>query len=477
MQAAITARSHLGLLLLGCGLLAGCHHRYFGDTDGEGRDSGAVAQDQGIGCVGLACQVNKACPAGGHTTVTGKVFAPNGTLPLYNATVFVPSAAVDAFPAGVTCDRCDGKVSGSPLAVALTGPDGSFTLTDVPSGQDIPVVVQLGRWRRRAVIPTVADCKNTELTDTSVTRLPRNASEGDIPRIAIASGNADPFECLLLKIGLDAAEITEPSGPFSGRIHFYQATNAPGTDLSTGAPRADELYSNLQNLLRYDVVLLPCEGGAFDKSQVDGKPLTPNPRVLLQQYLDAGGRVFATHLSYAWFTYPGSPYNKLASPVNGAGQWPVGQPDDYNETIFAPINTTFPKGADFAEWLKHAGATSPPNKLSISEGRHDLTGVDPAYAQPWVTYNYSAVGGGPAVSHFTFNTPLDAPADDMGTKAYCGRTVFSDFHVTANAKQSTTAPFPAVCRASALTDQEKALAFMLFDLSSCVQDDAIAPIL
>ncbi len=465
----------IGLALL----LAACSHRYYGSTPGEGRDQASVAPrdlSAGVSCETLACRVNQSCPGGAHTTIRGRVFAPNGTLPLYNATVSIPTAPVEPFAAGVTCDRCDGKVSGEPLAVALTGPDGSFVLTDVPSGADVPLVIQLGRWRRKVTIPKVADCAETKLEDAGLTRLPKNRSEGDIPHIAIATGSADPFECLLLKVGLDAAEITAPSAAFSGRIHFYTATDAPGTNLSPPAPRADQLYTSLGKLLEYDVLLLPCEGGAFDKSVVEGVPLTPDPRVLLNQYLDAGGRVFATHLSYDWFTYPGSPYNKLASPVNGVGQWPVGQKDDYNRTIHAPLVVTFPKGADFAAWLVHAGASSLPNTLDIAQGRHDLTGVDPAYAQPWVTYDFSAVGGGPSVMHFTANMPLAPPRDDLGVPAYCGRTVFSDFHVTANALQSTSAPFPAACKAEAMTDQEKALAFMLFDLSSCVQDDAVAPI-
>ena len=484
MTAHSAPRALLVLLLLPGALLCGCHHVYRAGAGGDATDAATVGSsvDQSISCTdGLRCQVDLTCAGGGHTTLSGTVYAPNGTLPLYNATVYVPNAPVTAFPTGVTCDRCDGRVSGDPIAVALTGPDGKFALKDVPSGQDIPLVIQLGRWRRQVVIPAVGSCVDTAIADTALTRLPRNASEGDIPHIAIATGAADPFECLLLKVGLDPKEITSPGGTVSGRVHFYRATDAPGTDLASPAPRANELYSSLQNLLQYDVVLLPCEGGAFDKSLLDGVPLTPNPRPLFEQYLDAGGRVFATHLSYDWYTYAGSAFNKLAEPVNSSEMWPVGQPDDYNDTIHGLIKETFPKGADFAKWLQFAGATSSPGQLDIRQGRHDLTGVDPHYAQPWVVYDFSPQGSGAAVMHMTFNSPLDAPVDDMGTPAYCGRTVFSDFHVTATALQDPgvvpALPFPAACKQEALTDQEKALVFMLFDLSSCVQSDSQPPVL
>ena len=51
-------------------------------------------------CTGL-CQQQVSCPAGKTTSLSGTVYAPNGTDPLPNVTVYIPNAPVDAFPAGV----------------------------------------------------------------------------------------------------------------------------------------------------------------------------------------------------------------------------------------------------------------------------------------------------------------------------------------------------------------------------------------
>ena len=40
---------------------------------------------------------------------------------------------------------------------------GKFTLTGVPSGANIPVVVQAGKWRRTVVLPNVSACTKTAL--------------------------------------------------------------------------------------------------------------------------------------------------------------------------------------------------------------------------------------------------------------------------------------------------------------------------
>ena len=53
------------------------------------------------------------CPGGGQTTISGTVYAPSGTLPLYNVMVYVPSAPLEPLSAGATC-ACE--VSGEPVA-------------------------------------------------------------------------------------------------------------------------------------------------------------------------------------------------------------------------------------------------------------------------------------------------------------------------------------------------------------------------
>src|ERR1051326_3826318 len=102
----------------------------------------------GQSCTGLACQ-QQTCSGNQTTSVSGVVYAPNGTDPLPNVTVYVPNAAVDPFTPGVSCPVVGAPPSGAPLVGTTSNVDGSFTIGNMPVGANIPLVIVSGRWRRQ----------------------------------------------------------------------------------------------------------------------------------------------------------------------------------------------------------------------------------------------------------------------------------------------------------------------------------------
>jgi hypothetical protein len=406
------------------------------------------------------------CASGTATTVSGTVHTPaqNNPDPLYNAVVYVPSTAVDAFPSGVSCEQC-GKASGNPVAAALSGTDGKFTLSGLPAGHNVPLVVQIGRWRRQVVIPEVKACVDNPVA-ADLTRFPRNKSEGDIPAMALATSFEDQEECVLRKIGIDDSEFTLPTG--QGRVHLFHGDGA--TD-GSGTPEGSTLWSDLPTLKNYDLVLSP---GTSAPEYNESKP---NPaadalaRTAVAQYANAGGRVFTTDLGYTWLTGDGSPFT-------GTAQWapyhPFGIPTlagdnggDPRQPQPGTIDTSFPKGKALADWLENLGATTQAGQLPLILADVLSVAVN-APTQRWV---YTTT---PSVQSFTFNTPLDVSADKQ-----CGRVFYSSFEVSGfadGADPTKTLTFPAECDDKPLTPQERVLEFSLFDLASCVQIDTVTPV-
>ena len=67
-----------------------------------------------LGCAWLATSVAaQTCP-NGSTSISGTVYAPNGTDPLPNVMVYIPSAPVEYFTPGVSCPAAGLAPSGSP---------------------------------------------------------------------------------------------------------------------------------------------------------------------------------------------------------------------------------------------------------------------------------------------------------------------------------------------------------------------------
>ncbi|HEY2518391.1 MAG TPA: hypothetical protein VGI39_46300 [Polyangiaceae bacterium] len=463
---------------------------------GNGSDAGPTS---GPSCpAGLQC--NASCSGGATTTLSGTVYDPAARHPLYNVTVYVPSSPLTPLPKGIPSAAdacaCSALFQSGALTSTATGVDGTFQLTNVPVGANVPLVLQIGKWRRALSVPVTA-CQDNPQPDKSLA-LPSSVGaanpDDNLPDIAVSTGEADSLECLMRRIGLPASEYVAGAGG-SGHVHVFSggrvgAGSGPdggkGSEVGKaephgmpGAPASDQaLWSSAAQLAPYDILLLSCEGG---------ETYNANPSVL-EAYLNAGGRAFASHFHYAWFTGPlgtGQSYSAPAdwganlaswSTDSAGGGCGMGGGSAIGGSIVQTLNggtAPFAKGHALAQWLGVVGALGqdgvPATDLSIYQPRFNAqVSASNAPSQPWIT-------SGACTMYFSFDTPVNAPVGDGGVPLYCGRAVFSDLHVAGNPLTQDAPPPPGGCADTDLSPQEKALEFMLFDLSSCVIPDSQPP--
>lgn len=412
-----------------------------------GLGAGSSAQ---TACTGLCLQQlpQNSCPNNGTTSISGIVYAPNGVDPLPNVTVYVPNAAVPAFTPGVSCPVVGAPQPGAPLVGTTTAVDGSFTISNMPVGTNIPLVIVSGRWRRQLVIPTVTACGANPLPSapglSTFARFPVNQTEGDIPKIAIATGAVDAVECVLRKVGVQDSEFTDVTG--SGRINLFVGDGSAfsgGARVTNSTPAETSLMGNSTVLNSYDLLMLPCEGGGYTRSAT--------ALANIVGFANAGGRVYSTHFSYEWL-YNNPPFNTVA-------KWSINQNSPTPDPGVATVNAQFSGGAQLSQWLQLVGATTTPGQMPISTLRKDLNGVN-APTESWLTLNNLAAGN--PVMQLVFDTPV-LPSGTTGNQ--CGRVLFNEYHVE-NVGSSSGQTFPAECAAGAMSPQEKLLEYSLFELTN-----------
>jgi hypothetical protein len=413
-----------------------------GDVDA----AGFVESDAGVSlvpnCTALSCQVQNCvgnpfdaspdayAPA---TTITGKVYDPAGVNPLNNVSVFIPNdptVPLPAFVPGPTCDPCTYAGGASPpstVAVTQTGPDGSFTLTNVPSGTNIPIVVQVGKWRRKITLANVTPCAVNQIRPGTL-HLPRNQTDGDnnhadLPKMAfVVGGGPDDLECLLLKMGLDPNEFGSLNLNTTRALHYYESPDKPSTPLDPafGGPSVSGqlLWTSPTNLALYDLVILGCDGNDYTDN---GR--SPGGYTNLTNYANGGGRVFLSHYSRSWMMN-----NTPWSPA--ANSWPASWA---LSSLTATIDQSTPQGQAFEQWLVNVHAITDagtmaiqtPHQSSVSPlgpGVRSLMNAGPGqFPQPDGSTQFSP--------NFEFDTPY-------GGANACGRVVYADFHVSSADKLS-----------------------------------------
>jgi hypothetical protein len=481
---------------------------------------------------GTACELCSAIPdckkAGTEVThLTGRVVTPGrddtntaNQVGVPNAIVYIlQTNKVEDLPAitagipngGTSCDRCEEQNFGRVLNGTVTDATGHFKLDEfIPIGKEFLLVVKAGRFRRatKFTLPDSAACQTTALPTTlpdNPTRLPRSMSDGsavNIPRIAVTTGRVDAIECVLSKMGLANAEFSNPATPVSSgaaRVNLYRGgpkATPTGARLDAMTPHDSTLFGTAAQLESYDILVSDCEGVDYDEEFAERNANGANVR----HFLNRGGRMFASHLSFTWLAGNGTDAYATDTATNtgldAAGTW--ADQSDQATTGLGVISqgrpNTAPRIQNFSDWMVNEKITTAPGyTFNVNEPRSMSTGLG-ATSEEFVYLQ----NGTKRTQQFSFNTPYGSPKESV-----CGRVAYSGFHVSVGSGGSggagggggaggrggaggtgpgpgpgpgpgipagtpfDNATFPQHCGGD-LTNQEKVLLYMLFDLGACI---------
>lgn len=421
------------------------------------------------------------------TRFKGQIFDPGDNVPLPNVYVFLKEGAMSALPQGAAQDSCNtiltgGAGGGLPGVRVQSALDGSFDLAlpgSILNGTPVDVVVQTGRWRK--TLHLTANCGTNNLNHV---RLPQTQNvDNEIPQFAVVTAYSDTLECFLAKVGIATSEFTHPSQ--AGRVHVYQGCGSNSGDpcgpqlaVGNGGPvpekgAAGSLLASQAELDKHAIVVLPCEGGMRSDSPTY-YPTDPQVN-RVKAFADAGGRIFATHLSdkYLWHQADvgGAAQDIYPNTVNWKTDDNMFTNSGSTGSQQGVVNTTPPRAQGFFDWIASPtvnGLTS--GRVQFDEGRRRA--ISPkAQGNTWLTnYNPFAIPFYNYTHHITFDTPVGSPTPS-------GRVVYLSSHVgPVSDRRSGGGTFPSECNLGpALSGSEKALEYMLFDLSSCVGAPPPAP--
>jgi hypothetical protein len=472
---------------------------------------------------GQACELCGSIPdcskATAKTQLTGRVLTPGrddantaNQIGVPNAIVYIlqtnkpedlPAITAGIPSGGTSCDRCEEQNFGPVLNGTVTDATGHFKLEEfIPVGKEFLLVVKAGRFRRttKLTLPDSAACQTTDLPTTlpdNPTRLPRAMSDGtavNIPRIAVTTGGVDAIECVLSKMGLARAEFSNPATPVANgpaRVNLYRGgpkAGPSGASIDAMTPHDSTLYGSASQLESYDILVSDCEGMDWDQNGTERMANGANVR----HFLNRGGRMFASHLSFSWLKGNGTDAYAAGTAtetgLDAAATW-SSQLDTYATGIGVISQmrpNTAPRIQNFVDWMVNEKITSAPAyTFNIKEPRSMSTGLGTTSEEFVYLQDMSK-----RTQQFSFNTPYGSPKESV-----CGRVAYSGFHVAVASDGAggaggiggaggagggfqmpppfgggtpfADATFPNHCGGD-LTNQEKVLLYMLFDLGACI---------
>ncbi len=411
-----------------------------GSTSGGGilfdvGDPGGGGQDFDLGGGGSGeCNPGDLPPT--DATLTGTVFAPNMEIPISGALVYLTTGPVEPVPDGLYCAEC--VELSCDTHYVLTGADGSFTLP-AKAGPGQQLVVQKGQFLHVVDFDVAA---GTNAVAANKSNLPGSWNPGAgewIPRIAVYDTYPDKVSNVLAKFGM--GQVTS-----SGNL-------VRGTENFTLIDDNDEgvFMDDLSGMSQYHIVFIPCAASKY----WDIAPTVPADRAQkIRDYVDGGGKWYATDHSNEYIKEPFPAYQDFYSP-----SMPDIQPA---YTVEGSV-----VDSDMLAWLdalsptlKDIGGGNPTlNMLPQVELRLNYTGVDathPVIVQDENGHNVD-VGHktwveGPCTS-CSRDPDLVRPMAISGQYG-CGRMMYSTFENSSSAHEG-------------LNPQELVLLYMILEIGVC----------
>ena len=389
-----------------------------GGSTGGGTGS-ATGGGLGTNSFGTQC-------SGAPTTLTGTVLAPNGLDPVPSAEVAVWFAAPASLARGVVCENC--AVSADvPLASTITGLDGSFVLNldAVTKSTSLVVTVRKARFRTVNAAIAITACGATSLAGTKVT-LPGSSAAGDLPRIAVSSGNRDHLENVLRAMGITEYDC----------VKGLAASSTAET--CTRPTTLGQLLADPTQLATYGMLFIAC--APSDTFEPGSAAAAAN----LRTWVNAGGKLIVTDDSYDFVEQAFPDAVDFMAPAAAAG---VAQAPNTAEVGVAVTSLTGTvTDSNLQGWLSHFPATIAGNAVQ-------LTGFLSKWAvMRGVGLQTSVLVHGPA--SWTGGTG-DVPLTASFEVNHCGRVIFSSYHTDSGS--------------TSLKPQERILEYLMLQVGQCTE--------
>ncbi len=440
MQRLLTFASSLLLVLIvwaGCSAAPG---KAISDATGAGGSTGSGAGGEG-GSVGIGVTSSSGNPAAA-AHLKGKVVAPEGTIPISGALVYVAAAPPPAIPDGVYCDEC--VHLDSSIAFTTTEPDGTFDLGTSAVGKGY-LVVQKGAFRRVRELTVAAGEQEVPKALTTMPSHMDKANGDDIPKIAIVVGAWDPIELVLARMGLEAKISQGPFGKtqvLSKDASAFAIYGIQNLGEVSPYPAPLTLLTTPSEIEKYHMVFIPCSGSTSSDPGGNGPECNGafayDPKVLttIEGFVKKGGRVYASDWSYEYVRqiFPGFVSWKGETQQIGSACMQGG-----GDQAAPPVDP------DLAKWLDAQGQ-------ALTTVKDAWTGITDVHTKMDIDAAGKPVSETPKVW-----VHADASPATTSFKHGCGRVLYTTYHTQPTAE--TSGP---------LEPQALSLLYLILEIGVCV---------